>query len=462
MAGQDARKGAPLRARAATVVDAVARHGRSLDPTLRSQETGVSEADRPLLAHLCFGTVREHWQLKAWLEVLLERPLKRRDRIVESLILVGLYQLARTRIPTHAAVSATVDAARLLERPKLAGLVNAVLRRFDRENLASKEPAAAEARYNHPRWIIDRVMADWPGQGSRVLDANNDRAPMWLRVDTGRVSVDEYVTELKDLGMAASEGPGSAIRLEEPIPVERLPGFTAGRVSVQDAAAQLAAPWLLDASGPAPRILDACAAPGNKTAHLLELAGDGAELTAIDIDAERLASVRQNLDRTGRAATVLQADASKPEEWWNGEPFDRILLDAPCSASGVIRRHPDIKLLRRPGDIDRLAALQGRILAALWPLVKPGGRLLYVTCSVFAAENDEVVAGFLAATPDARENDVLPNNNIRDVMQRKACGYQVLPGTDGLDGFYFACLEKRPAGAMPETSEAQPVEGSRA
>jgi 16S rRNA (cytosine967-C5)-methyltransferase len=285
---------------------------------------------------------------------------------------------------------------------------------------------------------------------------------MWLRVNTGKGSVEDYERLLHDAALKYSRGPGEAIRLDEPVPVSRLPGFAEGRVSVQDAAAQIAAPWLLNAGAPAPRILDACAAPGNKSSHLLERAGDDARLTAIDVDAGRLESVHANFERLGQSATVLEADASKPEEWWNGEPFDLILLDAPCSASGVIRRHPDIKLLRRPGDIERLTALQGRILGALWALLRPGGRLLYVTCSVFAAENDAVVGRFLAATPDAREDNVLPNNNVRDVMQRKACGYQVLPGESGLDGFYFASIEKRPAGGEPGTRESQPEQGSTA
>ena len=230
-----------------------------------------------------------------------------------------------------------------------------------------------------------------------------------------------------------------ALKLSEAMPVAALPGFSEGRVSVQDAAAQIAAPWLLkDHKG---SILDACAAPGGKSAHLLELGGEIA-LTSVDRDVERLESVAENLKRLGLTATVLAGDASNPSEWWNGEPFDGILLDAPCSASGVIRRHPDIKLLRRESDIAELARLQSALLAALWPLLKPNGRLLYVTCSVLAAENDAVVARFLDSTADARENDMLPNNNIRDVMRARDRGYQVLPGTAGLDGFYFACLEK--------------------
>jgi len=231
-----------------------------------------------------------------------------------------------------------------------------------------------------------------------------------------------------------------AVKLAEPRPVDSLPGFAAGHVSVQDAAAQLAAPWLLQ--GIEGRVLDACAAPGGKSGHLLELGHGRVDLTCVDKDESRLGGVSENLDRLGFDATLIAADASKPNEWWDGSCFDAILLDAPCSGSGVIRRHPDIKLLRRPADLDALAQLQSDLIEALWPLLAPGGRLLYVTCSVFAAENDAVVARFLGDNANAREVDVLQNNNIRDLMRGKACGRQILPGTAGLDGFYYAGLVK--------------------
>jgi 16S rRNA (cytosine967-C5)-methyltransferase len=266
---------------------------------------------------------------------------------------------------------------------------------------------------------------------------------MWLRVNSRRLSAPAYLERLDDdgaLSHALLPGVDGAVRLARPRPVDELPGFLDGDVSVQDAAAQLAAPWL--AVGGARRILDACAAPGGKTGHLLELADRAVSLYAVDSDATRLAAVGENLARLGVSATLIAADASNPEQWWDGQPFDRILLDAPCSASGVIRRHPDIKLLRRPSDIGKLAGLQQQLLQAVWPLLAPGGRLLYVTCSVLARENDRIVAGFMRHTGDARENRVLPNNNIRDLMLAKGCGYQILPGVRGLDGFYFACLDK--------------------
>ena len=391
---------------------------------------------------LSFGTLRNYWRLQEWIDALLDRPLKKQDSVVSALLAVGLYQLTDTRIPDHAAVSQTVEAARLLRRPKHAGLLNAIFRRFGREDLAAVAPRSDEARHNHPQWLIDAIKCDWPDDWQQILKANNNRAPMWLRINAQSTAVEDYREQLQaaDVGATSLASAEQALRLEEPMPVANLPGFDAGCVSVQDAAAQFAAPWLL--AGGRGRILDACAAPGGKSGHLLELGGTEVALTCIDKDPLRLESVSENLDRLGLLATVLAGDASNPYEWWDGKPFDGILLDAPCSASGVIRRHPDIKLLRRKADIAEFSRLQGELLLALWPLLKPGGRLLYVTCSVLAAENDAVVARFLDSTADARENDMLPNNNIRDVMRQKARGFQVLPGTTGMDGFYFACLEK--------------------
>ena len=436
------KQGARVRAAAATAIDAVVRAGRSLDDSLADAEARVAERDLPLLRLLCYGTIRHHYRLHAWLGQLLDRPFKARDSVVESLIAVGLYQLTETRVPDHAVVSQTVEATRLLRRPKLAGVVNAVLRRFMREGLADQPSDAEEARWDHPRWLIDRLREDWPDDWQDILAANNERAPMWLRVNTARSTPAELLARLHDADIAATAMPGldAAIRLESPVPVAELPGFAEGDVSVQDGGAQLAAPWLLaGCNGP---ILDACAAPGGKSAHLLELGGADIALTCIEKDKKRAVAIDENLERLGLAATVTVADASNPDSWWSGKRFNGILLDAPCSATGVIRRHPDIKLLRRPSDLESLSELQGLLLGTLWELLEPGGRLLYVTCSVLAAENEAIVGRLLETAPDVRENDVLQNNNIRDLMRRKACGYQLLPGTAGMDGFYFACLEK--------------------
>ncbi len=265
---------------------------------------------------------------------------------------------------------------------------------------------------------------------------------MWLRVNSRQGSAEDYLEALEREGIEGElqKGVPGAIRLASPVPVDRLPGFDAGRVSVQDAAAQLAAGWLLD--GIEGRVLDACAAPGGKSGHLLELGADRIVLTCLDSDPARLQGITQNLERLKFSATLIAADASKPDKWWDGEHFDAILVDAPCSATGVIRRHPDIKLLRRPADIEALAEMQSAMLVALWPLLAPGGRMLYVTCSVLASENDAVVANFLRTHGDAQEETVLHDYNIRDLMRDKACGHQILPGTADMDGFYYAGLVK--------------------
>jgi len=435
------QSGARLRAEAAKAIDAVVTDGRSLDAVLAETGAGISPADRSLVRMLCYGTLRYHWRLRAQLRQLVDRPLQSRDSVIESLLAVGLFQLSDTRVPDHAAVSTTVEAAKFLRRPKYKGLINAVLRNYLRQDMQNQQPADDESRFNHPAWLIRRLQADWPEHWQQILAANNDRAPMWLRVNHRHMTAAHYIREFVPDGQEL-QGVDQAVRLAQPLPVEELPGFSDGQVSVQDAAAQLAAPWLLAGGGQ--RILDACAAPGGKTGHLLELMAPDAALTAIDKDPSRLQSVEQNLARLQLAATVMAGDASNTKDWWDGEPFERILLDAPCSASGVIRRHPDIKLLRRETDIAKLAVLQRAMLDALWAVLRPSGRLLYVTCSVLAEENDALVGGFLAAHDDAREDRALHNNNIRDLMREKTCGFQVLPGTQGLDGFYFACLEKMP------------------
>ena len=438
----DTKNGARLRAIAAEIVDAVTNNGRSLDRELQQREDRVAAEDRSLLRLLCFGSLRHHWRLRFWVDSLLDRPLKARDSVVSALLAIGLYQLNETRIPDHAVVSQTVEAARFLRRPKLKPLVNAILRRALRDRIFDQPPSTEEALHDHPEWMLDILQADWPADWRDIVAANNARAPMWLRVNPRHGSAADYVTRLAAEGINGELLPGApqAVRLMEPVSVETLPSFAEGHVSVQDAAAQLGAPWLLEAA--AGRVLDACAAPGGKSGQLLELGAGRIDLTCVDIDASRLEGVSQNLARLGFDATLIAADASNPDEWWDGERFDAILLDAPCSASGVIRRHPDIKLLRRPTDIDGLAGLQSSLLDALWSLLAPGGRLLYMTCSVLAAENDAVVARFLGDNGNAREDEVLQNNNIRDLMRDKACGQQILPGTAGLDGFYYAGLAK--------------------
>ncbi len=389
--------GAKARAVAAEIVDAVLCGGQSLDAAIAAKEESVPPEQRSLLRLLSYGALRHHWQLQDWISQLLQRPLKRKDSVINALLAVGLYQLAHTRIPDHAAVSETVEAARLLRRPNIAGVVNACLRRFQRDQLGVADAANEQAHWNHPQWLIDRLRADWPDDWQAVLEANDERAPMWLRVNRSRVEVSAYQQRLAAAGIECDTlaAVPTALRLAEPVPVAELPGFGEGDCSVQDAAAQIAATWLLaHATG---RILDACAAPGGKSGHLLELGGDGIELVAVENDTTRIGSIEQNLCRIGKRATIIAADASNTSEWWDGTPFAGILLDAPCSASGVIRRHPDIKLLRRASDIEALGRSQSRLLEALWPLLAPGGRLLYATCSTLAAENETVVLRFLEA-----------------------------------------------------------------
>jgi 16S rRNA (cytosine967-C5)-methyltransferase len=310
-----------------------------------------------------------------------------------------------------------------------------------RQNISERQVANDQSKFNHPDWMIRQLQLDWPDRWQQILEANNARAPMWLRVNCRRMSAGEYLAR-HDIAAVGLAGLEQALRLEQAMPVDELPGFADGVVSVQDAAAQIAAPWLLQHGGG--NILDACAAPGGKTGQLLELMPAGATLTAVDKSAERLRGVSDNLARLGFDATVIEGDASNPGAWCDGKRYDRILLDAPCSASGVIRRHPDIKLNRRAQDIPVLAGRQFDMLEALWTVLEPGGRLLYVTCSVLADENDVVVGRFLKAHTDASENRLLPNNNIRDLMLEKPHGYQVLPGNSGLDGFFFTCLDKAP------------------
>jgi 16S rRNA (cytosine967-C5)-methyltransferase len=438
-----------VRADAARIVHAVRADGRSLTEA-RAASTGAADArDDALLGELSFGTLRLLPRLEVLAERLLRRPLKPADRIIESLLLVGLYQLIALRIPDHAAVSATVAATRLLKRPRAAGLVNATLRRFQREqaSLLAESERNDAARWLLPHWLLQRLRQAWPADWEAIVAASNGRAPMFVRVNPLRTDTAAYRQRLAAAGISAqplSAQPG-ALRLAQARATSALPGFAEGEVSVQDAGAQWAAP-LLDPQ-PGERILDACAAPGGKTAHLLEWAGGTLALTALDADATRLDALRANLQRLGLRARVRVGDAAVPDPSWADGPYQRILLDAPCSATGVMRRHPDIKRLRRDRDIAALAATQTRLLQALWACLAPGGRLLYVTCSLLPDENEAQIGTFLAHHPDARE---LPLPEA--VGRARSHGRQVLPSDDGPDGFYFALLQKQRAdraGATP-------------
>ena len=431
-----------VRAVSAEIIDAVINGGQSLDAAIAGNEVRIAVDDRPLLRMLSYGCLRYRWLIEYWIEQLISKPLRKRDRIINSLLGVGLYQLYKLNIPNYVVVSETVEAAKKLKRNELVGLVNACLRRFERENISKLEIEDEQAKWNHPCWMIEIIKKDWPHNWQKILIANNNRAPMWLRVNSSKLTVDQYIDRLKSVNIDSNkkEGFDNAVRLIKPQPVSKLPGFHSGDVSVQDAAAQVAAHWLLKDGKT--RILDACAAPGGKSSHILEIGGNDLDLVSIDSNKSRLLSISENFIRIGKTATILEADASKTEDWWDGVKFDGILLDAPCSASGVIRRHPDIKTLRRASDLDKLAAIQLNLLNKLWDLLLPGGILLYVTCSVFAKENDEVAGVFLRNHSNAFENDLLLNNNIRDLMIKKKCGFQILPGSADMDGFYYVAIQK--------------------
>jgi len=383
--------------------------------------------------------LRWYFRLQTVAAQLISKPLKKKDRDVEALIMVGLYQLLMLDTPAHAAVSETVQAARSMGKTWAAGLVNAVLRNAvrRREDLLAAADRQPAGRWAHPDWWVRRLQQDWPNDWQAILEASNQRPPMVLRVNALQGDRDDYLRRLDEAGIEAHAMPlvGQAVMLQKPVSVDALPGFRDGALSVQDAAAQLSA-GLLDLQ-PGQRVLDACAAPGGKTGHLLEAGAQADKLVAIDNHASRMEKVIDNLQRLNLNAELVVADAADVESWWDGQPFDRILLDAPCSASGVVRRHPDIKLLRCEEDIDALAQEQQRLLGALWPLLASGGILLYVTCSVFRQENSDSVQRFLQDNPDAIET--MPEV---DWGHPQAAGRQLLPGELGTDGFYYARLVK--------------------
>ncbi|WJN59569.1 16S rRNA (cytosine(967)-C(5))-methyltransferase RsmB [Pseudomonas sp. SO81] len=419
----------------AAVLNGKASLGSSLPPLLDR----VEARDRGLAQDLAFGTARWQPRLQLLAEKLLQKPFKAADRDVEALLLVGLYQLLHTRIPAHAAIGETVACIDKLKKSSLKGLLNGVLRNAQRDHEAlfaelDRDPVLHTA---HPRWLQKRLKADWPEHWQAICAANNQHPPLILRVNRRHGSRDAYLAELRAAGVEAEPCAFSrdGIRLLQPCDVKTLPGFAEGRVSVQDEAAQLAAD-LLDLA-PGQRVLDACAAPGGKTCHLLEAQLQLAEVVALDLEPARLARVQENLDRLKLKATLVAADGRDVAAWWDGKPFQRILLDAPCSATGVIRRHPDIKLTRQADDITALAQLQGELLDALWPTLEVGGVLLYATCSVLPEENRDNIAAFLARTPGARELDIPGAFGLK-----QAHGRQLLPQAEGHDGFYYAKLIK--------------------
>lgn len=437
---------------AANVLSRVLQDGQSLTAALDNAFLAVeSSKDRAFIQALCYGVCRQFHRLDFILSQLLDKPLK--DTDVKALALVGLYQLNFMRVKPHAAVSETVLAAR--KKPWAKSLINAVLRTYLREQqgLECKADKFQIAALSHPAWLIKQVEQDWPEQALTILQENNQQPPMALRVNLAKISREDYLQQLAEQEIAGKivDFCASAIVLDRPVPVDLLPGFGDGLASVQDTAAQLAA-GLLDVQ-PGQRVLDVCAAPGGKTAHILESAvgrnkpdravaragvSGNIELVAVDIDESRMQRVGENLQRLNLQAELVVGDAANPKDWWDGKLFDRILLDAPCSALGVIRRHPDIKLLRRAEDIEQLQALQKAILQAVWPLLAPGGLLLYATCSILKQENERQVQAFLAEHNDAVELPIDADWGIAGV-----CGRQILTGDAAMDGFYYARLSKR-------------------
>ena len=414
--------------------------GRSLSESLPATLASLADPrERALAQELTYGTLRWYYRLRAVLDQQLKRPLRSRDGDVYCLLLSGLYQLSRMDLPSHAAVNETVKATRELGKEWASGLVNAVLRGYRRDavRLDAVEEQSQEARYAHPAWLIERFMKDWPADWERILSAGNQRPPMSLRVNQRQLGRDEYLQVLQRAGIEARAMCHAArgIVVDTPLPVDALPGFAEGRVSVQDGAAQQAAGLL--ALAPGQRVLDACAAPGGKTAHILEAEPCLGSLTAVDIHPNRLRRIEQNLARLGLTAYVIHGDAADPASWWDGQHFDRILLDVPCTATGVIRRHPDIKLLRRPQDVSVLLVRQAQLLQAMWPLLSDGGMLLYSTCSVLNEENDGQIDRFLSAHSNAEATTI-------EVAwgRTSAHGRQILPGEEEMDGFYFACISK--------------------
>ena len=450
MSGGPPNPGAEALAEAARAVAAVV-GGRSADEALAAAQAG---GRRPAVHAVTLGTVRWYLRLRPAVDALLASP-RAVVRDIHALLVAAAYQIEYSRDAPPLVVNLAVDAARMLGQPRAAGLVNAVLRRLvrERESLFARTDADPAARVAHPRWLVDALAAAWPDQYQRILQANNDHPPMVLRLNTRRRALAAYLGDLTAAGLAgeplswtaAQPGGSVAVVLEHPVGIGALPGFKEGWVSVQDSAAQLA-PALLETQ-PGMRVLDACAAPGTKTSHLLESAPGPIELTAVDIDGGRLGRVEENLRRLGLTARLVAADVRDPESFWDGKPYDRILVDAPCSGTGVIRRHPDIKLLRREDDVTSFAQTQLEILRAAFRLLAPGGRLVYATCSVLPAENEGLVGRFLEEEPRARAAPMARGEDLAPAGVAGACGTQLLcGGAAGSDGFYYACLENTTRG----------------
>lgn len=444
------KKNSPdVRAIAAKTLARVFQNSLSLNAVLPEALEQVKVKDKGLLQELCYGSLRWFPRLNCYLKVLLNHPLKSKDSDIQALLLMGLYQLQYTRIPDHAALGATVEAAKTLKKNWATKLVNGILRRYLREKDELDQQLADEPAFQtaHPNWLIKTVTDAWASEASNIFAANNDYPPFTLRLNPAFQDRQATLAQLEEMQL-----PGRATRFSEygitlnkATDVQNLPLFAEGGLSVQDEAAQLAA-TLLDLK-PGQRVLDACCAPGGKTGHILESEPELEQVVALDSDAKRLIRVEENLARLKfkqqSPPQLLCGDATDPASWWDGQLFDRILIDAPCSGTGVIRRHPDIKLLRKPADIDKLAQLQQQILTSLWALLKPGGVLVYATCSVMPRENTQVVQSFIEENALV-ENDASCDQLDVDWGNAQPCGQQLLPlSQSGHDGFYYCRLRKQ-------------------
>lgn len=436
---------ADARAVAASALADVALHGVSLRDALARHAGKLTDPrDRALLTALVHHGARWWLRYDAAIDGLLAQPLRHKEPAIHALLVLGLVQLEVMQLSAYAAVAASVEATRALGRPRLAGLVNAVLRRWQRERTSRNAELDAQprTRHAHPAWLAAALEHDWPGQAEAIMAANNLEPPLTLRANRRHARREELRARLAAAGVDAAAHPWltDALVLPHSVDITRLPGFADGAFAVQDGAAQVAADLLAATDGM--HVLDACAAPGGKACHVLERAG--VELTALEWDPERGQRVRENLTRLGLEARLLTGDAGAPRDWWEGKPYERILVDAPCSATGVLRRRPDVRLHRRASDLAALGAQQLRIVTALWSLLAPGGLLVYATCSVLREENEAIVDTVLHEQPDARARSfTLPAG------QRAGPGWQILPGDDGLDGMYYAVLEKLPAAGSP-------------
>ncbi len=420
----------------------VLEHGHSLSTALPEAQQRLGEQrDKALCQELSFGVLRYHSRLNWLAAQLLRKRFKPHDQDLALIVEMALYQIFQLRVPDYAAVNSAIELVKWRDKGWAKGLVNGVLRNAirQRSELQARLEKKEVALYSQPAWILKQLKHDWPQHWRDMAAASLQRPPMSLRINRAKTDRARYADSLHEAGIAHCDvdaGELAALNIDPPVDVEQLPGFRAGEVSVQDVAAQLAAPLLAASCGE--RVLDACAAPGGKTGHILELAPD-CQLTAVELEATRIGKIDENLQRIGGSAQVIEADLRHIEQWWDGVAFDRILLDAPCSATGVIRRHPDIKLLREPEDIDRLAELQAECLQAVWPSLKPGGYLLYATCSVFKQENQQQIARFLQQHGDAQ----LQTLSLPAAIDT-GYGYQLLPGnTWNSDGFFYALLQKR-------------------